>query len=512
MSKHDMLCFFPTLNKQLPYFFYFANNKSIINMLKKIKALEEKSRKLEVAKELRDHWNYQTQQYANHFLDVRNKGKTYVGDDQPKQLLEFQDNPRPIEELIDYINTKVDDTGLNPASAKHFGYIPGGGLFTTALADYIAATSNRYAGISYASPGGVRMENQLIKWMCKLMGYPESALGNLTSGGSIANLIAVVTARDYAGLKAIDYPKACIYLTEHVHHCVQKALRIAGLGEVQIRYVPVNEEMKMDTSSLDEQIRKDIQNGFKPFLIVASAGTTNTGVIDPLDDIAEISEKHNIWYHIDAAYGGFFILMEELKDKFKGIERSDSIAIDPHKGLFISYGLGAILVKNVKAVYDTHHYIANYMQDAINPDIDISPADMSPELTKHFRGMRMWLSMHLFGLDTLKAAIEEKIWLCRYFYKKIQEQGFKVGPYPELSVMIFRYIPEDEDADGFNQKLVQFIHDDGRVFLSSTTINGVFWIRMAIGSFRSHLEHVDLSLKIIEEGILSLNQKIQVES
>lgn len=481
-------------------------------MLEKIKALEKLSKTLEPDQELRDHWNAQVKGYADHFLDVRNKEKTYKTDRPDPALMDFEESAVPVENLIRYVQQEVDDTGINPASSKHFGYIPGGGLFTTALGDYMAATSNRYAGIAYASPGGVRMENQLIRWMCRLMGYPETALGNLTSGGSIANLIAVVTARDHAGLKARDYENACIYLTEHVHHCVQKALRIAGMTEALIRYVPVTSSMKMNTTALRRLVQKDLEKGLKPFLIVGSAGTTNTGVIDPLDEMADVAEKYKLWFHVDAAYGGFFMMVDHLKPQFSGIERSDSITIDPHKGLFISYGLGAILVKNVTAVFQSHHYAANYMQDAMDPDQEISPADVSPELTKHFRGLRMWLSMHLFGLKALRAGIEEKVWLCRYFYDKIQELGFEVGPPPELSVMIYRYVPEEGEVDAFNERLVQYVHEDGRVFVSSTTIDGVYWIRMAVMSFRTHLEEVNLCLEILKSGLIHLSAHLKVGS
>ncbi len=470
-------------------------------MIEKIKALEESARQLEPPKDLRDHWNQQVKQYADHFLDIRNQDKTYKEDIHPAPPLDFKDTPRTIEELVGFVQKNVDDTGINPASSRHFGYIPGGGLFTTALGDYMAASTNRYAGISFASPGGVRVENQLIRWMCRMMGYPDTALGNLTSGGSIANMIGIVTARDHAQLKAVDYPKACIYLTQHTHHCVQKSLKIVGLAEAPVRYIPVMDDMKMDPTALENQIKKDLAKGLHPFLIVGSAGTTNTGVIDPLDALADVAEKYQLWFHVDAAYGGFFMMVDDLKHKFKGIERSDSITIDPHKGLFISYGLGAILVKNVEALFESHHYTADYMQDALARNQEISPADVSPELTKHFRGLRMWLSMHLFGLNALKAAIEEKALLCRYFHEKIQELGFEVGPPPELSVMIYRYVPEEGNVDQFNQALVKYVHEDGRVFVSSTMINGAFWIRLAVMSFRTHLEEVDLCLEVLKKGV-----------
>jgi len=205
----------------------------------------------------------------------------------------------------------------------------------------------------------------------------------------------------------------------------------------------------MDEVKLAREIEKDIAAGFKPFMIVASAGTTDTGVIDPLSAIADLAEAHQMWFHVDAAYGGFFLLADEVKENFSGIERADSVTIDPHKGLFLAYGTGAILIKNVEALQNTHYYLANYMQDVVKEVDEPSPADLSPELTKHFRGMRLWLPLQLFGLAPFKAALSEKIWLTRYFYTEIQKRGFEVGP-------IFTRI---------NQQLNLILNDNSLYFL-----------------------------------------------
>jgi aromatic-L-amino-acid/L-tryptophan decarboxylase len=403
--------------------------------------------------------------------------------------------------MLELLKTQVDRSGINPASGGHLGYVPGGGVFPTALGDYLAAITNRYSGIFFANPGAVRIENQLIRWMCRMIGYPEGSLGNLASGGSIANLIAIVTARDAKGIKAREVERSVIYLTQQVHHCVQKAVRIAGLGEAIIRYIPMDGQYRMDAASLRQQIERDIAGDLKPFLVVASAGTTDTGAIDPLDEVASIAEQFDLWYHIDAAYGGFFMLVDELKERFRGIERSDSLAIDPHKGLFLSYGLGAVLIKDVKAQFQSHYYKANYMQDAAGEGEELSPADLSPELTKHFRGLRMWMALHLLGLQPFRAALMEKVALCRYFYEKIRKMGFETGPYPELSIMIYRYVPPKGDANEFNERLVRYVQEDGRVFISSTTIDGVYWIRLAVLSFRTHRREVDLCLEVLRVGV-----------
>ncbi|GJM34637.1 MAG: L-2,4-diaminobutyrate decarboxylase [Saprospiraceae bacterium] len=475
----------------------------IERLLKQLHALEKQSRRLEPSISNRKDWNQATQQYADQFLDNIEERNAYdVPPEEMVDLLAIEETPKAMPELLNWLDQVVDRTGLNPASGGHFGYIPGGGVFPSALGDYLAAVSNRYAGVFFANPGAVRMENQLIRWMCKMMGYPETSLGNLTSGGSLANLIAITTAREKKGLRSGMVDKAVIYLSEQVHHCVQKAIRIAGLGEATIRYIPLDERFRLRPDALEETLKADVATGLQPFLVVASAGTTDTGAIDPLDAIADLAQAYDLWFHVDAAYGGFFMMVEEFKAAFKGIEKSDSLAIDPHKGLFIAYGSGAVLIKDVRAQFDAHYYQANYMQDALDMQEELSPADLSPELTKHFRGLRMWLPLQLYGLAPFRAALAEKIYLCRYFYEKVQELGFEVGPYPELSVMIFRCVPESGDADAFNEQLVRRVREDGRVFLSSTMINGAYWIRMAVLSFRAHLREIDLCLEILEREML----------
>lgn len=471
-------------------------------MKDKLLQLQQEAAALEPQFSIRDNWDNNIKQYAHHFIDHIEEIKAYVTDeDKGKGIYDFPipDKGRSIEDILHIIKENVDTPGLNPASGGHLGYIPGGGVYPTALGDYLADVFNRYAGVFFGSPGAVRMENMLIRWMNSLIGFPETAMGNLTSGGSIANLIAIVTARDAQGIKARDIENSCIYLTEHVHHSLQKAIRIAGLTEANLRYIPMDSHFRMDANALQKQIETDKSQDLKPFLVIASCGTTDVGAIDPIDTIADICEAQQLWLHVDGAYGGFFILVEEEKHKFKGIERADSVTIDPHKGLFLAYGSGAVLIKNVEALQNTHYYQANYMQDALTSTDELSPADLSPELTKHFRGMRMWLPLQLIGIKPFIACIEEKLLLCRYFYKEIQKIGFEVGPQPDLSVCIYRYVPEEGDADVFNEKLVNAVKEDGRVFLSSTRINGDFWFRIAILSFRTHLQTIDLCLQILKD-------------
>lgn len=225
-----------------------------------------------------------------------------------------------------------------------------------------------------------------------------------------------------------------------------------------------------------------------------------------MEEIGEVAKKHNVWFHIDAAYGGFFLLVDEGKKIIKGTENADSLIMDPHKGLFLPSGSGAILIKDGRKLFDSLNYDASYLQDADKFMEEYSPADLSPELSKHFRGLRMWLPLKLFGLVPFKASLSEKILLTRYFYEQVQKiEGIEVGPYPDLSIMVFRYVPKNADPDKFNGELVQEIQKDGRIFLTSTRINNAFFIRLAVLNFRVHLNTIELALEIIKNKISILN-------
>lgn len=477
-------------------------------MIDKINQLEKQAKLLEPDSSSREQFRQSVVTYTEHFLNTVNEINAYNSvSNKGKAILDspISEEPTDIKQLIDLVEKNVDYPGLNPASGGHLGYIPGGGIYTSALGDYMADVTNRYSGIFFASPGAVRMENMLINWMGKIIGWQPGFAGNLTSGGSIANLIAVVTARDAKNINSSNITKSVIYATEQAHHSIHKAIRIAGLGECILRSVPVDDHYRMKADALRSLLEKDKQDRLNPFLVIASAGTTDVGAVDPLSAIGDIAQDKGLWYHIDAAYGGFFVLVEEGKQKLQGIGKADSVIMDPHKGLFLPYGTGAVLVKDTEALNKSHYYLANYMQDTLGTSEEPSPADLSPELTKHFRGMRLWLPLKLHGLAPFRACLEEKLWLTRYFYEEIQKiEGFEVGHYPELSVATFRYVPENEDANTFNKRLVEAIHKDGRVFLSSTMLNGVFTIRLAVLSFRTHLSTINLTLQVLKEKVAEL--------
>jgi glutamate/tyrosine decarboxylase-like PLP-dependent enzyme len=274
------------------------------------------------------------------------------------------------------------------------------------------------------------------------------------------------------------------------------------MGETPVRRVPVDEGYRLRPDALAGAIAADRAAGLRPWLVVASAGTTDTGAVDPLDAVAAIAEREGCWFHVDAAYGGFFLLTEQGRAALKGIERSHSAVLDPHKGLFLPYGSGMVVVRDAAPLVKGHDYTGSYMQDARRDTSELSPADVSPELSRHFRALRMWLPLALLGTAPFRAALEEKLLLARYFHRAIARAGFEVGPAPDLSVVTYRWAPRGvslERANALNQAIGDGARRDGRVFLSSTMLDGRFTLRMAALAFRTHRRTMDLAVRVLRE-------------
>lgn len=472
--------------------------------LRRIRELENIAKPLEPDATQRSSLGGAALEYSEKFLESLSEAPAFrLTEENGLDLYRYPivDHSRTIKEILNVLSENVDSLGVNTPSPGHMGYIPGGPIYHSALGDYLAAISNRYSGSYYGSPGAVRMENMLLRWMSKVVGFPSQAAGNLTSGGSLAHLIAFVTARESCGLQTKDIERSVVYLTEQAHHSVIKGLYIAGLKDCVQRVIPTDGNYRMIANKLEEAIAKDKQDSLNPWLVVGNAGTTNTGSVDPLAEIANIAENNQIWYHIDGAYGAFFALCDSGKRILQGMNQADSLILDPHKGLFLPFGTGAVLVKEGQRLKDAFAFQAVYAQDAAQLTEELSPSDLSPELTKHFRGLRLWLPLMLVGTQPFEAALEEKMLLARYFHRRLQMiDGFEVGPSPDLSIFTFRYIPKAGNVNEFNRRLIHTIQEDGRIFLSSTTLNGKFVIRIAILGVRTHLDTVDMGIETLKSS------------
>ncbi|GAA3892975.1 aminotransferase class I/II-fold pyridoxal phosphate-dependent enzyme [Sphingomonas limnosediminicola] len=414
---------------------------------------------------------------------------------------EFTEQGRDPASVLDYVGTCIDNPGFATTSPRFMAYIPGGGVPYSAFGDLLAATSNKYSGFASASPGAVRIENACAAWLASVIGYPADSAGTLTSGGSIANLTAVVAARE-----ARDPDSGgAVYVTRFAHYCVDKALHIAGRGRSPKRVIDTDEDYRMSVEALQGALEEDRRSGVRPWLVIASAGTVDTGAIDPLPEIADLCRRYGAWLHVDGAYGGLFALCDEGRERLRGIEQADSVALDPHKALFLPYGTGAALVRDGKLLQQAFSASADYIRPLGESEVGPSPADLSPELTRHFRALRLWLPLQIAGIAAFRAAQSEKLALARYFHARLSEiDGFDPGPEPQLSVVAFRYLPKSGDADAFNERLMQHIQQEGRVMMSGTRIDGTYRLRCAILCFRTHLEHVDDAVGAVVRGVEAL--------
>ena len=417
---------------------------------------------------------------------------------------EFTEGGRDPARVLDYVAECVDRPGFATTSPMFMAYIPGGGLFHSTMGDMLAAASNKYSGFASASPGAVRIENACVAWLASVIGYPETAAGTLTSGGSMANLTGIVAAREARDPEG----GGAVYVTRFAHYCIEKALHIAGRGRSPKRVIATDERYRMSVPALEEALESDRRNGIRPWLVVASGGTVDTGAIDPLPEIAELCRKYGAWFHVDGAYGGLFCLCDEGRELLRGIEQADSVALDPHKTLFLPYGTGAALARDGRHLTDAFSASGEYIRPLGESEVGPSPADLSPELTRHFRAMRLWLPLQIAGIAAFRAAQSEKLALARYFHRRLSEiDGFDPGPPPDLSVVAFRFVPKSGDADDFTERLLKHLQQEGRVMMSGTRIDGTYYIRCAILCFRTHVEHVDEAIDAIVVGVKALEER-----
>ncbi|TDC34056.1 aminotransferase class V-fold PLP-dependent enzyme [Kribbella albertanoniae] len=385
---------------------------------------------------------------------------------------------RPLGELLATVD-RAASKGINVASGGLLAYVPSSGLVTSAVADLIAGVLSRFTGQAVPAPGLVAMESSVLRWIADLFYLPPEAMGVFTTGGSTATLSALITAR-VAKLRGSSV-SGIIYVTEQTHGCVVKAALLAGFRRDNLRVVPVDEHLRMDVTALRSAISADQRRGMRPFFVAASAGTTNAGTIDPIRDLADVAATQDLWLHVDAAYGGFFQLTGRGRERMSGIELADSIVLDPHKSLFVAMGTGCLLVRDSELLRQAHAAdAAPYLQDLRGSDLP-DFADYSIDLTRDFRGLRVWLPLHLHGVSAFRVALEEKLDLAEQVYAVLVAQPqLAVHSPPVLSTVVFRMAGDDAAVDERTAVLLAAVNAEGRVHLSSTRIDGRMMIRMCI--------------------------------
>ena len=441
----------------------------------------------------------------------------------------------PLGELLDDCRTIIDNSRHN-GHPRFFGYVASPATPPGAFADLIASTLNSNVTSWRSGPAATEIEQTVVAWLASLIGYGSDnhkAHGLLTSGGSMANLTALLIAHRaksntdvaQAGLWNVSTPMT-LYASHQIHMSILKAADILGLGRAQVQLVACDDRFRMNVASLRESIARDMEAGMKPFCVVASAGTVNTGAVDPLDEIAAVAKEFGLWFHIDGAYGALAALDETKRPLFRGLDLADSISLDPHKWLYVPIDSGCLLFRDEARAhaafsFDGADYIKVHEQDAQEA---FAFWNYGPELSRRFRALKIWLTLRYYGVRRIAAAISEDNALAAYLGEEIEAAtDFELLAAPELSICCFRYVPpsfrsrlqtagEDNAAinaelDQLNTNIMNIVQRGGRAYLSSATIRGKFALRACITNFRTTRADIDQTLEIIREAARQLEQR-----
>jgi len=418
------------------------------------------------------------------------------------------DAPSPLEPLL---RAYFDDWLPRSFTAPHPGYlayVPGGGVFPAALADFIADATNRFTGIFSPAPALVQLEANALDWIRDWMQFPPAARGLFTTGGSMSNFNAVLCARErHLGP---DIRAGVLYASTQVHHCVPKAAKAAGILPDRVRFVAVDERFRLRLDALERAVAEDRARGLRPFFVVCSAGTVNTGAVDPIEAVADVCAREGLWLHVDGAYGGFFHAVPELRPCLAGLPRADSLTLDPHKGLFLPYGTGCLLVRDGAALRAAHALPveAAYLPNTVDPEEFYDPSAHGPDLSRGFPGLRVWLSLKLFGAAKYRAALAEKRALALDAADRIGRiPGVVVAAPPELSLFAFHLhwpgatLDDENDA---TRDLLERVVRRQRVFLTGCSVGGRFLARVCVLSFRTRRASIDHCVSDVAEEAAGL--------
>ena len=388
----------------------------------------------------------------------------------------------------------------------YLAYIPGGGIYPAALADFIADTTNRYTGIWQAAPALVQLEANALDWLRDWMQFPAETRGLFTTGGSMAMFNAIACAREK--LLGDDIRAGTLYVSSQSHHCIAKAARLAGIAHDRVRIIDVDHQFRLRVDELEGFVAADRAAGLEPFMVFSTAGTTNTGAVDPIGAVADLAARERLWHHVDGAYGGFFHMLPELRPSLAGLPRADSITLDPHKGLFLPYGTGALLVRDGEALRALHSSTAGYLPD--NQSEFYDPAQYGPDLSRGFPGLRVWLTLKFFGAERYRAALAEKRALAVWAAERVaQIPGIVMDAAPQLSLFAFHLadpaLSTREAEDVATRALMERVTRRGQLMLTGATVGERFLGRICVLSFRTRRAEMELCVRqVAEEAALLL--------
>jgi glutamate/tyrosine decarboxylase-like PLP-dependent enzyme len=417
------------------------------------------------------------------------------------------ENPMPATEVLNFVLENVMTQSNVSTHRKTYAFVPGPSNYISVMSDTLATGFNIFAGGWVGSAGAAGLEISTLNWMLKLFNFPVKKGGGIfTSGGSMANLTALATARKVKCGE--DFSKAIIYLSDQAHSSNIKAINILGFKKEQVRIIPTNLEFKFSINKLKNAIAKDKIEGLKPFCLIASSGTTNTGTIDPLEELAVIAKKENIWFHIDGAFGGAVILSKKGKKILKGIDKADSLTIDPHKWLFQPYEIGCLLVRDHTCLSGTFTEKPEYLRDIEGNESEINFYDHGIELTRHFRALKFYMSIKTFGLKAFREAIDYNIKLAEQVEAVLRKSDkWEIVSPANLAIINFRYNPVKENLsedkiDLVNQKIAAKMMASGEAQLVTTILLGQVVLRMCLINPKTTLEDVMSTIVLCEKFAL----------
>lgn len=444
---------------------------------------------------------------VEHFDTQAEKIPVTLASREEMETLFWKKAPMKATAALTVLQEVVDNVLPNSAIVSHpksYSFVPGPSNYISTMADTLATGFNVFSGGWAASPAAAELEIVTMRWLLEMFDFPVLEGGGLfTSGGSMANLTALVTARRIKC--GDDFSKAIIYLSDQAHSSNIKAIRVLGFRKDQIRIIPTDLEFKIGLNKLKNAIAKDRLEGNKPFCIIASAGTTNTGTIDPLNVLADICKEEDLWMHVDGAYGGAAILADNGKKLLAGIERADSLTVDPHKWFYQPYEMGCLLVKNHKWLSGTFTETPEYLRDVEGNASEINFYDHGIQLTRRFRALKFYMSIKTFGLQSFKAAVQYNLDTAEKVESILRKSSkWEVISPATLAVINFRYNPigkqlTEKELDALNQEISKQVIAQGEALLVTTVLQGQVVLRMCLINPRTTLQHVQETLQCCED-------------
>ncbi len=420
--------------------------------------------------------------------------------------------PTPIDSLLDQLQRDVWSNIGHVQHPRFFAFIPGPNNFVSVMADALAAGFNPFAGNWMEGSGAAQIELVTIDWLREMCGLPETTGGLFVSGGSMANLTALATAR--RAMFDNRSESAVVYFSDQTHSSVAKGLRVLGFAPEQVRNLPSDDGFRLNIESLTQAIVEDRAAGLRPFCVIANAGTTNTGAVDPLNQLADLCARENLWLHVDGAYGAAACLSERGKKLLAGIERADSISLDPHKWLFQPFEIGCVLVRDAKLLRKTFHTMAEYLEDVRRADEEeINYFDYGVQLTRGFRALKLWLSIKTFGAAAFRQAINKGFELAEFAESILRRSDcWRVVTPATMGIVTFRYVVKGASEDEINEihrRMVEMMAVDGFVFANSTAMRGQIVMRLCTINPRTTEEDIRATINQLEQFGRKLKDRIK---